>query len=208
MVGKSFGEWLVLSKSERSLYFVCECSCGAIKDVYKSSLKKGVSRSCGCKMRQHAGKHSWNNDNERRLSSVLSYMIQRCNNPKTQNYHRYGGRGISVCSEWIENRQSFVEWAIRNGWHQGLEVDRINNDGNYCPDNCRCVTHMENCKNKKNIQTATMGGVTKTIRDWERDRGMPKGIISYRLKAGWNTAEAINVPTSASHKDKYYNKYK
>lgn len=76
-----------------------------------------------------------------------SCMKNRCLNKKHDKYHRYGGRGISICNEWMDII-NFYEWSINNGWSNGLEIDRINNNGNYEPNNCRWITHKENCNNK------------------------------------------------------------
>jgi len=74
-------------------------------------------------------------------------MKARCLNPNNPKYHRYGGRGIKVCEEWMDIK-NFSEWALSNGWKQGLTLDRINNDGNYCPENCRWVSVCENSRKK------------------------------------------------------------
>lgn len=84
------------------------------------------------------------------LCGVWYGMMYRCYHPKATNYNFYGGRGIAVCDDWRMDRFSFIKWAIDHGYSRGLKLDRINNDGDYCPDNCRFITHKSNCRNRRN----------------------------------------------------------
>ena len=84
-----------------------------------------------------------------RLSNIIRGARQRCNNPAHRNYHRYGGRGIRVCEEWENNTGAFIEWALSHGYRDGLTLDRIDNDGNYCPENCQWITAAENSRKRK-----------------------------------------------------------
>ena len=85
-------------------------------------------------------------------------MRQRCSNKNNQRYKNYGGRGISVCDEWLDSAPIFIEWALDNGWKKGLCIDRINNDGNYEPDNCRFVTQKQSSYNKQVLQANNTTG--------------------------------------------------
>lgn len=100
------------------------------------------------------------------LYSVWKGMCRRCNDPTQPHYKYYGGRGISVCEEWTNNPEAFIIWARAHGWQKGLQIDRINNDGNYCPDNCRCVTPKENCQNKGKYRKRN------TIDEYLKKRGL------------------------------------
>ena len=86
-------------------------------------------------------------------------MIYRCTHEAASHFARYGDRGISVCKEWAESFESFVEWSLSNGYSDNLEIDRIDNNGNYCPENCRWVTHMENSRNR-NVRCTNKTGVS------------------------------------------------
>lgn len=99
------------------------------------------------------------------LRNVHSSMIQRCENPKRQQYSRYGGRGIKVCEEW-HNYEIFRKWALENGYKHPLKLDRIDNNGNYEPSNCRWVTNTENCRNKSNNITLVYEGEEKCVKEW------------------------------------------
>ena len=93
-------------------------------------------------------------------------MKSRCNNPNRPKYPRYGGRGIKVCDEWNNDFMSFYTWAIDNGYSDDLQIDRIDNDGNYCPDNCRWVTLQENTLNRRTSVFLTVKGVTQNASIW------------------------------------------
>lgn len=94
--------------------------------------------------------------NNFRLYRVWDGIIQRCCNPNAKNYHNYGGRGISVCNEWRNDFSVFEEYCVSNGWRDGLQIDRVDNDGNYCPGNIRFVTQTENLRNKRTNHTITI----------------------------------------------------
>ena len=100
-----------------------------------------------------------------RLYSVWSTMIHRCEDPKREKYKDYGKRGISVCKEW-HDPNTFMDWAFENGYSDGLQLDRVNNDGNYCPDNCRWVTPKNNSRNRRNTVFLSAQGETKSVAEW------------------------------------------
>ena len=101
-----------------------------------------------------------------KLFLVWETMRSRCKNPHRQKYNDYGGRGISVCKEWDEDCEAFCKWALENGYKDGLQIDRIDNDGDYCPDNCRFVTPKQNSRNRRNTVFLTVGVFTKCVSEW------------------------------------------
>lgn len=105
------------------------------------------------------------------LFNVWQTMKGRCENPNRLKYKDYGGRGIKVCEEWQEAK-NFVLWALSNGYEKGLQLDRIDNDGNYCPANCRFVTPKENSRNRRNTKRLTVNGETKTVVEWCEQSGL------------------------------------
>jgi len=105
-------------------------------------------------------------------------MKQRCNNPRCDAYRNYGARGIAVCDEWNEF-EPFLEWALENGWEKGLDLDRIDNDSGYCPDNCKWTTRRANINNRRRTIRLTVNGVTKPRTEWERELGLTNGIAKY-----------------------------
>ena len=127
-----------------------ECYCGKEFQAQIISVRRKNTKSCGCYRRQKMKETKTTHGLSRYpLYHIRAAMLQRCYNKSDKNYKYYGARDIIVCNEWINACESFIEWALENGWQKGLTVDRINNDGNYEPSNCRFVTQAENNKNKR-----------------------------------------------------------
>jgi hypothetical protein len=148
--GKRFGRLVVQKKGvvvgNGETVWLCRCDCGASVAVLRGNLKSGNTRSCGCLWRNKVVTH--------RLSRspvywVWANLIQRCTNPKNPGYRNYGGRGISVCAEWKRNPDNFLAWAKTAGYRRGLDLDRIDNNGPYCPANCRWTTRSINLRNRR-----------------------------------------------------------
>lgn len=128
-----------------------------------------------------------------RIYRIWSCMKTRCYNKNKKQYNNYGGKGIKVCSDWLEFIP-FYEWAKNNGYKENLTIDRINSDGDYEPTNCRFITIQEQQKNRTNIHYVTINGETLCLRDWERKLGLPQGIVSRRIFDGWNIEKALFTP--------------
>lgn len=107
-----------------------------------------------------------------RLRNIWRGMKRRCNNPKDTCYPRYGAKGISVCNEWLHDFSAFEQWSLANGYSDTLTIDRIDNNGNYCPENCRWATHGEQQRNKSNNVRVEHNGESKTISEWSRLLGI------------------------------------
>lgn len=205
LVGKRFGHWTVLSEcnyrtkgGNKIKAYNCVCDCGTKRVVLKQSLLRGVSQSCGCSINhiRDEEKHSfWDS----RISNIYCSMIARCYNPSSTSYSRYGGRGICVCDEWRgENgKTNFFRWAIKNGYSDELSLDRIDNDGDYTPTNCRWATIEEQSSNRRTNLYLTYNGETKTYTQWARQIGLKTGdAIKYRIKRGWTIEAAVTTPSS------------
>lgn len=128
-----------------------------------------------------------------KLFYVWHSMKKRCELTTYFQYKRYGGRGIELCLDW-HDFQSFKKWATDNGYKEGLSIDRIDNDGNYEPKNCRWITLQEQNYNKSTSRYLTLDGKTKTVAEWSKEVGLSSGCIRYRLGAGWSTESALTAP--------------
>jgi hypothetical protein len=139
LIGKKIGHLTVIKKTYNK--WLCSCDCG--KEVEKSTgaLNSENNPSCGCVAKKYQGI-------PKSLKLVLTNMKQRCYNPNQPIYEWYGGKGVTICSEWLDDPMQFYTWAMKNGYQKGLELDRINGDGNYEQSNCRFVTKTENLRNR------------------------------------------------------------
>lgn len=196
--GQRFGRYTVMCRAESYVSksgssqsrWLCRCDCGNERIVFAQSLKSGKSRSCGCLQRDVAKTHGWKNT---RLYGIWHNMKWRCNNENAASYHNYGGRGISVCKAW-EQFEPFMEWALKNGYSDELSIDRIDNNGNYCPDNCRWVNAKEQANNRRTNNLITANGETLTISEWEKKSGLSRQLILWRLRHGWSPNDATSKP--------------
>ena len=173
LTGKKFGKLEVIGVHDtgnRKTYYVCQCDCGNVKVVRADSLISGATKSCGC-IKKEQDKINLSANHKHKMSGTRIYetwqdMKRRCYNKQNARYDRYGGRGITVCDEWLNNFQSFYDWAISNGYSDDLTIDRIDNDGNYEPSNCRWSTAKEQCNNRGSNINITIGNATKSLMCW------------------------------------------
>ena len=121
-------------------------------------------------------------------------MVQRCYNPNNKGYRNYGGRGIAICEEWRYDSKAFVAWALANGYEQGLSIDRIDNDGDYCPENCRWATRKTQQNNMRSNVLYTINGETHTCSEWAEIFGVDRNIFHHRAKYGWDLERILNEP--------------
>lgn len=135
------------------------------------------------------------------LRSRYDKIKERCYNPNCKSYHRYGGRGIKMCDEWLHDFSAFEKWCYRNGYAKGLMIDRVDNDGDYCPENCRFVTNKENCQHKSNTRFYTYNGKTQNLTQWCDELGLSYSVMLARLtRYGWSFEKAVTTPTKKRDK--------
>ena len=186
--GKRFNRLLVIAYAEtignerrKAAIWQCQCDCGNSTTARAGDLMSGKTQSCGC-----FGK-------ERRLESLMSHgmshtstynswkaMKKRCNNPNGIDYKYYGGRGIKVCSRW---KKSFINFLADMGEKPGdLTLERIDNNGDYCPENCNWATRKEQNRDQRTNRMITYGGATKCLTDWAKHLKIERTTVAYRLK--------------------------
>lgn len=130
------------------------------------------------------------------LYKVRRGMINRCYRKKNEDYPRYGGRGIGVCKEWLTSQESFISYCESIGWRPGLQMDRIDNDGNYEPSNIRFVQPKENARNTRRNVHLTINGVSKVLEDWCMFFGIKSNVYHSRVKNGWTMEDAFLIPVN------------
>lgn len=128
-----------------------------------------------------------------RIDNIYKSMIDRCHNPNSHNYHKYGARGIAVCNEWKTDKTAFFKWALENGYSETLSIDRIDNSKGYSPENCRWCTYKEQNNNRRSNRFIEAFGQKKTLAQWSDFTGIKQGTIWARLKAGWNVEKALTI---------------
>lgn len=168
MVGKKFGALTVIERAPNDKHgktrWLCKCECGNESTPNGADLKSGKSKSCGCSHVTHGLSHH-------RTHNIFIQMKERCYNPKNVSYPWYGAKGIGICQQWLDSFPDFYRWALENGYEDTLEIDRINSDEDYKPENCRWVTRTVQNVNQKIRVDNTSGykGVkwNKARKKWE-----------------------------------------
>ena len=164
---QKINKWTILSEDPISKYrqilWKCKCDCGKEKYVQGKHLRSGKSKCCGCEGNKKIAERSKNNKytyihglRDHPLRAIWKAMNHRCYIKTNRFYKNYGGRGIKVCEEWKLSLLDFYKWSIESGWKKGLSIDRIDNDGNYEPKNCRWITISENSSRKRNKNKASV----------------------------------------------------
>lgn len=159
-VGRKYGRLTVIEyygkAKDGSALWRCLCDCGGEKIARGSNLNKGFTQSCGCLQKEYRGKPKKTTNGEAishtRIYRIWKGIKNRCYNPKANNYKYYGGRGIAVCEEWLNDFIAFYNWAKANGYNDNLTIDRINTNGNYEPLNCRWADTKTQYDNRRNTK--------------------------------------------------------
>lgn len=200
LTGQRFGKLTVIARGENSKNgksrWVCNCDCGKRKEkpVSVYDLVSGKVQSCGCLYKDSNKGRVTHGKTGSRLYRIWSSMKQRCKYPKHTEFSNYGGKGVSVCDEW-QDFQTFQEWAMTNGYSDGLTIDRIDNGKGYAPDNCRWATMKEQQNNRSNNFRISIGGEEKTLSEWSETTGIPRATLGWRIKNHWAENELF-MPVS------------
>lgn len=176
LIGKKFGRLTVIERLENNsrggTVWNCQCDCGNIKIADGERLRLGKVKSCGCLLMDVARvknfKHGLHGS---KIYNVWKGMKQRCYYKNHIEYPDYGARGIIVCEEWLNDFQSFYDWSMKNGYKDGLTIDRINTNGNYEPSNCRWVTQKVQSNNKRSSLFVIYKGKRMTVKELSEETG-------------------------------------
>lgn len=192
LLGCKFGRLTVVRRNGSDIHgnalWDCKCDCGSptIITTTSASLIRGHTQSCGCYKRLRSSEaHKVYTDDTMKYLAVrkMASMKRRCFSPTEKSYPRYGGRGITICQEWLDNPKAFAEWSIANGYKPGLSIDRIDVNGPYSPDNCRWATTEQQSVNKRNNRYIEIGGESKTISQWSKQLGVNKNNFYHATDA-------------------------
>lgn len=225
LAGEQFGLLTVIEKAE-PIYasngnimprWHCKCACGNEIDILASKMRRNGNMSCGCsafneEKQGELGKH---------LYDIYKQMIHRCYGVKYKDYKNYGGRGIKICQNWFDKvydyipsngrfkfsdarYHNFYVWGIEHGYMPGLTLDRIDNDGDYTPDNCRWANAKTQANNRRSNHHVEVDGLQYTVSELSLEHSIPKATLLYRLKSGWSPEDATTKPLNRNPGRRFY----
>ena len=181
--GNKYGYWLVLYRSNGARW-LCKCVCGKEKIVQGSSLKLGVTKSCGCmKLNRTHGMEGTPTYNS------WAHMLTRCRNEKHKQYPQYGGRGIKVCERWLSFENFYEDMGEKP---EGMSIDRIDNEGDYRKDNCRWASQKTQVRNRRNSPTYEWNGEKKSLAELAEMHGLKWRRVYERIRNGWTLERALS----------------
>jgi hypothetical protein len=185
---------LTRTRDGRRTYWECRCVCGKNTKVREESLRTGNTTSCGCwpsdRMKQVGKTHGLSKTPEYRTWQA---MKRRCTSPADAHYSSYGGRGIKVCDRWLNSFENFLADMGKKPAPK-YTLDRIDNNGNYEPSNCRWATRMEQSSNIRSNRRLLFNGEEKTVAEWARTLGTTSTVIFSRLRYGWSVEDTLTKP--------------
>lgn len=182
-------------KATRLRQTIFKCDCGNEITAYLGNVKRGNTKSCGCFRKKHSSEKSTIHGRSKlhdRAYKSWTHMRARCFNPNDAKFPDYGGRGITVCERWA----SFENFIADMGEPPpGTTIDRINNDGDYEPENCRWATSKMQANNRRSSRIVCAFGESLTLAAWSERVGISQNALWYRLNSGWSTEKALTAPT-------------
>ena len=200
LTGQRYGRLTVLRDSGVDKYggylWLCKCDCGKTTVVSRTNLRTGHTQSCGCISRERMT--NYHGIPNKHLTRVRLSMKSRCYEPRCNEYKYYGQRGIKMCDEWLgpDGRDNFVQWALDNGYREGLTIDRIDVNGDYTPENCRWVTQAEQSRNKRTNIMVMYKGQRMCVAEAARLSGIKRGTLQQRVNSGWPEDKLFILPNT------------
>ena len=199
MVGKTFGRLTVKAETPKLVsgqhVLYCVCSCGGVAFCLGYDLRSGNTKSCGCYQKDMCSdsntKHGhYTNNKQSPEYHTWASLKRRCNNVNNQDYHLYGGRGITYCKSWEKFENFYADMGKKP---EGLSLDRIDNNGNYCKENCRWATNYQQSINKRNTIHLVLGKESKPLLVWCEIYNIGAGKVRQRLRRGWSVEKSLEV---------------
>lgn len=195
LTGQVFGRLTVLKDTgkrnlSKRIIYLCECECGNQVEVDRLNLRQGSTKSCGCLKIEKLTKHSLSNS---KLYRIWADMLQRCENENSPNFRYYGAKGISVCPKW-HNFKAFSDWAMGNGYKNGLSIDREDVRGNYEPSNCRWVTREIQDNNRSDSLWVDIHGEKLTLKQVSKKYNLSYGLLKHRYHVGDRGERLLEPP--------------
>ncbi len=209
ITGQKFNRLTVLkcigSNKHKDKIWLCQCDCGAFIPASTNSLRRNNTKSCGCLQKEKASEtfkalnetHGLSRDKngkKNRLFRIWTGMKTRCLNENDKAYELYGGRGIDICFEWLNDFSVFHKWSIENGYSDVLSIDRKNNDKGYYPYNCRWVDKKCQANNKGNNVVIEFKGKSMNLKEWSEYLNMDYSAIVARIRRGWTIEKTLTTP--------------
>lgn len=212
LTGKRFGRLYVIKRSNdaftsgghRNVTWLCRCDCGKEVEVRGSRLNKGETKSCGCLFKEiieNGSARRTHGMRNTREYSIWCNMRQRCTNPNSSSFPRYGGRGVSVCDRWLESFQNFYD-DLGPAPSPDHSLERLDNNSGYSAENCRWATTEDQVRNKRNNVVISSNGETLVAADWCKKLGGNRGLVWKRLKRGWSEEAAVTTPVDTSKRNR------
>ena len=184
--------------TEKRWKLKCLCDCGNYTEIYPDQFNRGAVKSCGCLRRR--GTRTVDSRSKHPLYGIWNQMMGRCYRKSDKHYHLYGGRGIKVCEEW-HDFWNFAKWSDSIGGRpDNEEIDRIDNDGDYCPENCRWATRKQQNSNKSNNIVIEYNGKKQTLAEWSEETGIRWGVLNHRYHRGWSAERMLTTPVQIHKK--------
>ena len=200
LIGQKFGKLTVVRRTDNDKWghvrWLCRCNCKNKNEiiVFDCNLKSGGTKSCGCIQKKEASQRLMTHGRSQKDETYQSWeaMIQRCNNRNARNYYLYGGRGINVCVKW-QKFESFL-WDMGKRPTKNHSIDRIDNNGNYCKENCRWATKREQARNRRDNHYVTYNGKTQLLVEWSEEIGIPINVLKGRIRRRWSAEKSLMTP--------------
>ena len=197
--GEKFGRLTIIEqqgidKNRRALW-LCRCDCGSEVVLTSTILVSGHAKSCGCLRKEKTSERAKTHGlSKTRIYAIWCHMKDRCYNQNETKYKDYGGRGITICDEWLHDFQAFYDWAMANGYADNLTIDRKDVNGNYCPENCRWANAKTQASNKRTSHLISYNGKTQTMKQWADELGIKYPKLASRINTlHWDIEKAFTT---------------